>query len=119
MLNTPAPFPQVGSYALVVHEGKTRLARIIQRDPGGDRIGISLPQRYGAAGVLTVAFEELIDGTPLSDAERAELTALERDLAGRARPKKAAAARHDELRHRDIHAGRLAELLRETKAVAA
>lgn len=77
MLRTHAPFPQVGSFALFEHEGKSQLARIVGRHPADATAVISLPERPDAGGNLTVPVAGLIDGTPLTDAEAAELRQLE------------------------------------------
>jgi hypothetical protein len=77
MLRVPTPFPEQGSFALLDHDGRTHAVRILQRDQEGF-VRISLPARLGAAsGNLRVPFDQLIDPTPLTEEERAELKRLE------------------------------------------
>jgi hypothetical protein len=111
MLKTPTPYPQVGSYGLVDHEGELRLARIIARD--GERATIALPTRFGAGGNLTLDLAQVQDGTSLSDQEQAEYAELERRLAGAARPRKADLARFEALRLRSIRSDTLASKMRQ------
>jgi hypothetical protein len=80
MLNAPTPYPYVGSYALIEHEGANTLARIVMRRAG--EIVVGLPLVDGASGNLRVAPEALIDATPLTPAEAREFHDLDRDLAG-------------------------------------
>ncbi len=115
MLRQSAPFPNVGSWALWEHGGKTLAVRIQLRR--GDDALISIPSMFGiASGNRNVALAELLDPTPLEPQERAELEALERKVAGRARPRKADVARADALRLRDIHARALQQLLEKLPA---
>lgn len=104
MLSSSTPYPQVGSHGLIEHEGKTRLAWIIGHK-GADLV-VSLPNRRGAAGILTVPAERILDGTPLTDDERIEL-----DRLGRAGRRGKNRARYDSLRLRDIRSEALADLL--------
>jgi hypothetical protein len=130
MLKTPAPFPQVGSYALFEDRRdfaqlpEMSLVRIIGLDgPASDeatRAVIAFPLRAGASGNRTVTIGDLIDGTPLTDAERAEIRTLESDMAGKARVAKKVLARYEALRHRDIRSRTLLDQLDEaTKRAAA
>jgi hypothetical protein len=114
MLNSPTPFPYVGSYALIEHEGANTLARIVMRRAG--EIVVSLPLVAGASGNLRVPADRLIDATPLTAAESREFHDLDRHLATRSlkTPKqKAQAARRDALRLRIIYAPIMERLLRE------
>lgn len=121
MLKVHAPFPQVGSYALLEEGGKTFLVRIQHRDPEGQGLAlISFPGSYNASGNRKVAIADLIDGTPLTDAERREYAALEGALAGTSastRSKKY--KRYMALRLRDIAADSLAEALRRAGLASA
>jgi len=114
MLKTSAPYPHVGSYALLEDEGRTHLVRIIGKDPGGD-VTLSFPGRYKiASGNKTVPFADLIDGTPLTAAEEAEFRQLESTIPAvpsRSAKVKAQQQRYADLRERSIHASTLARLL--------
>lgn len=121
MLTAPAPFPQIGAYALFYDDGdrKTHLVRI-QRRHGPDAV-ISFPLRAGASGTRTVPLADLLDGTPLTGSERAEWRRLEAELRGMVRPGKARIDRAAELRLREIRSMKLADLMRDlpdTRAVA-
>jgi hypothetical protein len=108
----PTPAPPVGSYALTELEGRHHLARIVGRTAGGDcTIALPLlPDR--ASGNRTVALDELIDGTPLADRERAELERLELELQREGRHPKAKRERAEALRDRLIHATVMTELMK-------
>lgn len=111
MLPIPTPFPQVGSYCLHRLEGRTVLARIQNRFDDGTAL-ISLPLVPDvASGAPRVPVAELIDGTPLTEAERAELLRLTGELLQKKRHPKAKKDRADALRQRDIHAGVMARLV--------
>lgn len=115
MLQTPAPFPQTGSYGLFDHERRRQLARIIARNPDGTVV-ISLPERPGAGGNLTVPLVDLFDGTPLAAEEHAEMEALSASLRGkriRTSNQRATASRFEALRLRMLHADLLADKLRD------
>lgn len=110
MIKSPTAFPMVGSYALYEAVGLTQLVRIQYRDPEGEGLAtISFPGTYGASGNKIVAVADLIDGTPLTSAERAEYKRLEQKLSGAARPRKADIARERDLRTREI----MSDVLRE------
>jgi hypothetical protein len=119
MLTNPTPFPQVGAWALYCTAiGKLEAVRIVGRD-GLHGIGnalISFPARTGASGNATVPLADLLDPTPCSEAERAEASRLQAAQDARRRAGKSvtrrAMARVDALRLRDIHAQKLADLLR-------
>jgi L-2-hydroxyglutarate oxidase LhgO len=114
MLHPETPFPYVGSYALLEHEGQNQLVRIVFRREG--EVVVGLPLKDGASGNLRVAPDALIDATPLTAEEAREFHDLDRALAGRSlrTPKqKAMVARRDALRRRMIHAPIVERLLRE------
>ncbi|MES2137992.1 MAG: hypothetical protein V4502_13165, partial [Pseudomonadota bacterium] len=71
MLNTPAPFPYVGSYGLLETDDResprTELIRIVFRREGFTTV--SFPLREGASGNREVPEDALIDGTPLTREE--------------------------------------------------
>lgn len=113
MLNTPAPFPQVGSYALIEEEGSNQLVRILAKDQAGSAT-VSFPLRPGASGTKTVPTAKLLDGTPLTDGERREMNELERG-GGRRR---SAIQRLKAFRSRDIHSAILGRLLDEVRRAA-
>lgn len=111
MLRTPAPFPQVGSYALIQIDGRNHLARLQARTAGGDVL-ISLPLLADvASGNRTVSIDALIDGTPLTDFEQRELDRLTTEVAAAKRPGAEKQARAETLRNRIIYAPILAEML--------
>lgn len=114
MLNTPAIFPQVGSYALLELAGETRLVRIQHRHVG-DRAGcalVSFPGSFNASGSTTVGLDLLIDGTPLTPTEHAEAARLERELSGKpASTRSKAYRRYMALRERDIRSETMARLM--------
>jgi len=106
VLKTPAPYPQVGSYALTIdlelpashqHAELVRIHRI-----GPVTAAISFPLRTGASGNRTIARADLIDATPLTKDEERRLTDLERDVRGRDRPNKAKVVQATALRSRLI-----------------
>jgi hypothetical protein len=116
MLHTHAPFPQTGSFGLFDHEGRRQLARILARNPDDGTVVISLPERPGAGGNLTVPLASIFDGTPLDGDEYREMEALADALRGkrvRTARQRADAQRHEALRLRFIHADVLADKLRE------
>jgi hypothetical protein len=125
MLSPPTPYPQQGSFALFDEEGKTHAVRIHQHDQQGFAT-ISFPGRIGAAsGNKRVPIEQLLDGTPLDEEERAELKALERFVHSEGtRPSQSRAARirrkrYQALRLRDIRSATLANLIALFPKVAA
>ena len=110
MLATPTSFPHSGSYALYALGERLLLARIIGAGRDG-RVSISLPAITTAGGQRTVELDELIDGTPLSDAEFADMQALEKRLAGASDRNTPAYRRWAALSQRYAHAVTLAELM--------
>jgi hypothetical protein len=111
MLRTQAPFPEVGSYALLIDRnlpaGQQRgeLVRILRKAPISEQTTVAFPLRTGASGTRVVDHADLIDGTPLTGPEERELADLDRDLRGRLKftaKQKAIAARRDALRSRLI-----------------
>lgn len=129
MLNQPAPFPYVGSYALFEDDdGETHLVRIQakrpEREGATDRVFamISFPLRDGASGNKVVAFDQLADGTPLTREEQREFHDLDRALVGRSlrTPKqKIAKARRDALKARILAEPILTRLIRQVSGKAA
>lgn len=116
MLQTHAPFPQIGSYGLFDHERRRQLARILARNSDDGTVVISLPERPDAGGNLTVPLVDLFDGTPLAAVEHQEMDALGRALHGkpvRTKRQRDDAHRYEALRLRHIHADLLADKLRE------
>jgi len=114
MLKIAAPFPQVGSYALLVddlqpvEQQRAELVRIMRRPTictrGGD-VAVAFPLRTGASGSMLVDDNRLIDATPLTKAEEREMHDISRALAGRERPsrkQRELAARGEALRQRHI-----------------
>jgi hypothetical protein len=107
VLANDSAFPFAGSFALYcdpnLPKGARRpeLARILEH--GDPNVLISLPLRLGADGNRRVELTELIDGTPLSEAEEAELKALRKRLLTARRGRAALQARFDALRSRSIH----------------
>lgn len=115
MIKTLAPFPQIFSNALLVEQHDATLVRITQNLGGRGRKQLLLVSQIGhegASAVRRVTRADLISAEPLSEAEEAALRALERELAGKARPDARKLARHEELRHRHNHAQREAERAR-------
>lgn len=112
MLKVAAPFPQVGSFALLVDDlmpvemQRAELVRIQYR--GDARVSVAWPLRIGASGYRSVAEAELIDATPLTKGEERELADLQHYVAGRERPNKKKAARCEALRSRLIMSGVMA-----------
>lgn len=87
MLDTPAIFPDLGSYALHQEAGTTHLVRIHQHKAKG-LVLVSYPARTGASGNRTLELADLLDGTPLNEAERAEMAALAKAVEGRRKSKR-------------------------------
>jgi uncharacterized protein YgbK (DUF1537 family) len=89
MLKVASPFPQVGSYALLVDtnlpvsQQRAELVRVMRRIEAGGEVAVAFPLRLGACGNRIVPESELLDGTPLTKAEERELTDLQGHLAGR------------------------------------
>lgn len=115
MLNNPTPFPLVGSYALYETACETHLVRIQHRDMSG-REGaalISFPGSFAASGSKTVPLADLIDGTPLTLDERAEMQATLRAMGAAAihNSRAARAKRYLALRERDIRSETMQRLM--------
>jgi hypothetical protein len=141
MLSSPTPFPYVGSYALLEHEGELQLVRIQMRrstptvgeDGRATETGetvVSFPLRDGASGNIRVDPALLIDASPLSADEMRAFHELDRSLRGkfhgdtvgedgrriRLTPKqKADLARRDAMRWRMIHAPIAMRLMRKLR----
>lgn len=135
MLHPDAPYPYVGSYALLEHEGENQLVRILFRREG--EVVVGLPLKEGASGNLRVDPTRLIDATPLTGKEMRDFHNLDRDLAGiearirrwaendepgrcpRMTPRqKAMAERRDALKRRVVFGPILDRLLRVARAYA-
>lgn len=116
MLNTPAPFPEAGSYAVLVGH-KTELVRIIRFNRITGQATIVVLGRAGASANMTLPIGALQDGTELTMAEHAELDGLARHFHSRRRIRtagqKAKKARHDELRLRRIYSRVMNDMLRQ------
>lgn len=90
MLRTPAPFPQVGSWALLREEGREVAVRITATVP--DEAGmllVSVAGEHTASAVKRRPLAALRNTDALSADEQAELAAIDARMAGKARPKKA------------------------------
>jgi hypothetical protein len=91
MLDAPTPFPNIGSYGLLIDEDEpapqaAELVRIIACRFDGDGAAIALlsfPLREGARGNKEVPLDALIDATPLTIEEQREFHDLDRQLFGR------------------------------------
>lgn len=114
MLKTPAPFPFVGSWALLDESRATMAVRIIERD-GPDAV-ISIGGEFGASGNRRLPIAALRNADALSAEEKAELAALERRLTGKKRRASAIGRRAEELKGREISAKTLAFLLAKVPA---
>lgn len=131
MLKTPAPYPYVGSYALLETDDResprTELVRIVFRrfahvvGEDGHAVAqalavVAFPLRDGASGNREVPEDQLIDGTPLTSAEKRILADLDRELARRKvrnQRQQYLAGRRDRLKQRAVYAPLLERKLRE------
>jgi hypothetical protein len=111
MLKSPAAFPFPGSYALQEVAGETTLVRIHEVNDGTALV--AYPTRFGASGNAQVPLAQILDATPLTAAECAELDALDSKLAGAARPRKADVAREEALRLRLIRSETMKRLIEQ------
>ena len=112
MLNTPASFPENGSWALFARCGEIVAARITALSGDRRTASISFPDRPTASGARDVLLDKLLDPTPLSAEEAHELRDLERHLGALAHPQKSTRyARYEELRSRGPRARQLVDLL--------
>lgn len=128
LLSPETPFPQVGSYALLIDRDRpleqqsAELVRILRRYRM-DRdapVTVAFPLREGASGTKSVVVSDLIDATPLTSAESREMTDLGRALTGpRVRGRKAKAERYGQLRARAIWAPHFDRLLRHARGIEA
>ncbi|HEV7658806.1 MAG TPA: hypothetical protein VGO55_03065 [Allosphingosinicella sp.] len=84
MLDNHAPFPLAGSAALIDLDGSRALARINLVHDDGTRT-VFIGNHFRASATKRVPLNDLIDGTPLTDAEVGELAKLDREMAGKAR----------------------------------
>lgn len=131
MLTPPTPFPHIGSYALLIDRDRpppqgAELVRILgYRFKGNETFVLAaFPLRTGAGGNKEVPQGELIDFTPLSDDETAELARLAREMAGRkvgprSTSGKAKQARLEALRSRTIWSNYAAPLLARAHEIEA
>lgn len=106
MLNVETEFPNVYSKALQIVDHQPVAVKIIQNLGGrGSRRQLQVSEigRDGSSAVRRVTLGQLISAAPLSEDEQADLIRLERELAGKAKPRKADLARHEALRHRYNH----------------
>lgn len=125
MLKAPATFPMQGADALVERDGRTVAVRIL-RAAGPDGLATVTGAGPGASGTFVVEAKDLIDPTPLSPAEEAELDQLHRQsirdeakwVSGRGKGTIAARARYAELSLRRINAQVFADLQRQQRRAA-
>lgn len=122
MLKIPAPFPQVGSFALFedpnlpAGERRAELVRVMRFGAG---VTVAFPLRLGASGNRITELSSLIDATPLTREEERELTDLQRSLARQARPNRARIDRAESLRKRLIYSSLLATELKKLERLQA
>jgi hypothetical protein len=119
MLQVETPFPNPGSRGLLIEGAQAHPVRVMQHLPGRARgknrlVTVSLLDRQGvASGTRRVKIADLENAQALDDAEKAELVALERKLAGKAVDERSQDyRRYMVLFHRNDHAERAAELER-------
>lgn len=128
MLTPETPFPNVGSYALLIDEDQPlgqqraelvrihslRLVREGHGHPIEKKATLAFPLREGASGNKTVPFAGLIDATPLTGAEAREMVDLDSELRGlKVRDRANKQARHDALYSRATWAPHMQRLLDE------
>jgi hypothetical protein len=117
LLHTPAPFPQVGSWALLQEEGRDLAVRITATVPGEPgQVVVSIAGAFVASAVKRLPLAALRNADALTPDEQAELAAVEARVAGKSRPKKADVARQRELSERDSRAGILRAVLARVPA---
>lgn len=114
MLRTPAPYPNVGSWALLEEPGGTKAVRILERD--GEEALISIAGEFVASANRRLPVAGLANADALTIDEAVELLAIETRIAGRARPRKADVERESALRHRLIRAEQLQQILAKIPA---
>lgn len=137
MLQSTAPFPEIGCHALILVDPDDPLrnrgdrvtsvqatayvaARVLrytadQRHSPGEPVRyatVSIPGIEGASGQRTLPASLLRDATPLTADERRELADLAGRLTGKARASRKLVARHDDLAQRAELAPVLARQLR-------
>ncbi|MGZ8286647.1 MAG: hypothetical protein ACXW27_08685 [Allosphingosinicella sp.] len=110
MLNTPSPFPQVGSWALLETLGELQAARVVEA-PADGMAKVSLPARPSASGSVGIEMDRLQDATPLTAAEHDEHAVLVAEIELTKTPPKASLDRANELAERHHRARTLAEIL--------
>jgi hypothetical protein len=116
MLSVPTLFPNPGSWALIVKEGRTLAVRIMSRERDDGLVEISDPTNPGSTGYTQAPLADLLDPTPLTAAETAEMEALEIELQGRSPRRTAKHLRAEALRARMVNATELERLLRRIPA---
>lgn len=117
MLNTPAPFPEVGSWALCERLGVLEAVRIVDRADSVGLVGISFPTVPSSSGAFRTLPERLVDATPLTPEEGAEFDALAAYLQGLEQPERSTKApRFEALRLRIRHARQLVDRLHRINA---
>jgi hypothetical protein len=109
MLKEPAPFPQVGAYALYHCAGQLQLVRIISRDVG--LATIAFPLVKGASGNRTLPLVALLNSDDLTDDERIEYKDLDAKCRRSPRPSKRQWDRFDQLKLQDLRSQTRAELV--------
>jgi hypothetical protein len=113
MLNTPATYPNPGSWALFGYDGETRAVRILGTSGKAGLVPIAIADKpFTASGNLSAAADKLLDPTPLDPAERAEMAELDARISRRRRPARADVKRFNALQERQARALTLAGLLR-------
>lgn len=110
MLNTPSPFPQVGSWALLETLGELQAARIVEA-PADGMAKVSLPARPSASGSVGVELDRLQNATPLTAAEHDEHAVLVAEIELTKAPPKDSIDRANALAERHHRARTLAEIL--------
>jgi hypothetical protein len=109
MIRSPADYPFPGSFALLIdtnlpaEQRRCELVRIMRYDPDHGQAAVAFPLRVGASGNRVIASAELIDATPLTTAEAAELETLRDHLGMQARPNRKKIERAEALRRRQIY----------------
>lgn len=123
MIPSLAEFPNPGAKALLVEAHRAIPVRIMQNGKGRGRnreVLISLQDRDGASGNRRVKVGELIDASPLTEKETAELERLERELVGQAVSERSPKyKRYMALHQRALHAFELEQAERAAKRAAA
>lgn len=101
MLKAAADYPHPGSYALHIASDRAELVRVVERH-GADAL-VAYPLRTGAQGNARIPAAAMIDATPLTAAEVAELESLRDHLQQQVRPNRRKVERAEALRTRQIY----------------